>query len=497
MAGVVVSDRSGNVVSLWGKGMSLSVILGPAGSGKSTTLRERAGENPNYAKVAATTGIAAVNLGPGVTTMHSALGFFNEESASDALQDGRLSRKFIDIARQGYSNFVIDEMSMMTAPMLEIITRGAVLAGQHCNKLRDEGKENITPCGLILVGDFLQLGPVKGPYAFFGRDWPEYEKDLTQLTTIYRQSDPVFLEALNLARAGSGVSAVMALKKAGVEFVEERNDYYEGTTLTPTNDMANKLNETRFNCISSPARLFPSHRWGKESGEWRDIPDAIQMKVGAFAMVLANEPGTFSYVNGDTGRVISFDEHTMRLDIRRNDGSRRELDIPYCMRTNVQKDKPDGVAEFSGFLVDGRMFRLPKDIDEAYDLMEEAGFEDKETMDKIYRRWFAQFFSQYDAYVDDAMKRRVPYYSIEKQRWVIGWIQYMPIRLAWASTVHKAQGLTLDNVQIDARNRFAGSPAMMYVALSRCKTPQNIRIVASPFDFARRIQTARECLRWV
>ena len=106
------------------------------------------------------------------------------------------------------------------------------------------------------------------------------------------------------------------------------------------------------------------------------------------------------------------------------------------------------------------MFRLPKDIDEAYDLMEEAGFEDKETMDKIYRRWFAQFFSQYDAYVDDAMKRRVPYYSIEKQRWVIGWIQYMPIRLAWASTVHKAQGLTLDNVQIDARicNRQIPSP---------------------------------------
>ena len=121
----------------------------------------------------------------------------------------------------------------------------------------------------------------------------------------------------------------------------------------------------------------------------------------------------------------------------------------------------------------------------------------KARAEKTRARRFAKFFEFYDAYVADAIKRLVPYFSVEKQKWVIGWISYMPIRLAFASTVHKSQGLTLDRLQIDARSRFFGSPGMAYVALSRCRTPENIRIVANVADFAKRVQTAVECLRWV
>ncbi len=55
----------------------------------------------------------------------------------------------------------------------------------------------------------------------------------------------------------------------------------------------------------------------------------------------------------------------------------------------------------------------------------------------------------------------------------------MPLRLAYASTIHKSQGLTLDNVQIDFRDRFFGNPGMMYVALSRCRTPEGLRLVGT------------------
>lgn len=55
---------------------------------------------------------------------------------------------------------------------------------------------------------------------------------------------------------------------------------------------------------------------------------------------------------------------------------------------------------------------------------------------------------------------------------VLGSFEQFPIKLAWAVTIHKSQGLTFDNVIIDAGKSFTAG--QVYVALSRCRTLEGI-----------------------
>jgi len=408
-------------------------LTGAAGTGKTFTLKKRIEADSEYGLLTATTGIAAVNLG--ATTINSALGYFDTTSLDAASQTGELQSNLLHIG-ESYRNLIVDEVSMMDRRQLDIIYRA--VQDVNTDTLRER------PLGLVLTGDFCQLPPIPArgsltlPWAFEADCWPQFESHTTTLTKHFRHSDAAFLEALNHFRAGRGNDGADILKGI-VEFAPRLDDAFDGTVVFGRNDEVDRYNAYRFSKLPGETIPFPSTRWDRTLPAWKNIPDTLELKENALVMVLTNEAKTFSYVNGDTGHVRDF------ITIESRIGGEME-------------DVPAVVIELK---------RTGEDV--VIPLIERLNTVDEPPGD----------------------------YRFGLQKYVRGGIRYMPLRLAYATTCHKSQGLTLDNIQIDVRGQFFGHPAMTYVSLSRCRTAQGLRIVGSPSILASRCKIHPKVKRYL
>jgi ATP-dependent DNA helicase PIF1 len=82
----------------------------------------------------------------------------------------------------------------------------------------------------------------------------------------------------------------------------------------------------------------------------------------------------------------------------------------------------------------------------------------------------------------------IPYIEVDNKKfgYKVGSIIYLPVRLGWACTIHKAQGLTLDRVQAKLGDPFMSKThGMGYVLMSRARTKEGIRLICSKEEFLR------------
>src|SRR6266404_3018818 len=189
-------------------GVKVNFTTGPAGCGKSFMYKLRVEEDPGSCVLTATTGVSAVNMD--TTTIHSTLGFFDTDSLIDSYVRGRVHRKLRALAQPDRAReIVIDEVSMLHAEQLDTIYKAI-----HEVNVGDDQHEPLKyPLGLTVTGDFCQLPPVKGRWAFQADCWGEFAASTIRLTKIWRQTDPAFLDAINAARAGEGEIAAGVLRQ--------------------------------------------------------------------------------------------------------------------------------------------------------------------------------------------------------------------------------------------------------------------------------------------
>ena len=415
-------------------------LIGRAGSGKTTMLQRRVQADPHDVLLTSTTGISAVNLG--CITLHSTLGYFNTDSMRDAYLTGQLARKLHEIARE-YHWLAVEEYSMLDADALDILYRATIEANRYADVT--------TPLGLLLVGDLAQLPPVKARWCFEASCWGRFAANTERLEHVWRQDTGAFLDALNHVRDGRGAEAARLLTDAGAIWHTALDTEFDGTTILPKNDMVNRYNDIALDRVRGPRVTVTSRRWGRQRSEWGEnprthewgIPPRTDFKVGAYVMVLTNDTPDFTFVNGDCGFIEAIEPSVIHVKLLRTGAT---ADIYKLVRGVEQSERPDG---FSGPSVDEGEY-VPR----------------------------------------EHYRRRV-------RRYVLGQVEYFPLRLAYASTVHKSQSLTLDRVQADFRDWFFGKPAMLYVALSRCRTLAGLRLVGMREKFVVQCATDPRIKEWL
>jgi ATP-dependent DNA helicase PIF1 len=445
-------------------------ITGRAGVGKSTILRERCAADPRYAVLAASTGIAAINLG--TVTIHSLLGFFDTDSLRDAYIKGQAQRRLTRLADEGYRNVVVDECSMISKDVLDVLVR--VFDDVNGRRL-EKGDRAV---GLILCGDGCQLPaipdrpagyhPTPGrrrvaiptPWFFDSVFWPRFACNTTHLTKVWRQADPRFLAALAFARAGRGRDCLQVLQSAGQRFEQGVDMQFEGTTVVGKNDEVDRINQIRLDREKGRPISLPSRRWaagGRVRPEWKNVPERTILREGCYVMILANQydEGRMIYANGDCGWVRGIQVSKDRL-------------LPPTVMVELVR---------TGEVV--HVSSLVRDIsygDQPGWVGAEWGEQGKDEDGKFLPR---------------------PHLRKRKGRWVVGQLEYFPLRLAYSSTCHKVQGLSLDRVQLDFRTWNWKTPGMVYVGLSRARSLAGLRLVGTGELLMDRCKVDAKVVRWL
>ena len=406
-------------------------LTGKAGTGKTTFLRRLKEECPKQMAVVAPTGVAAINA-EGVT-IHSLFQlppqlFLPTDEARRQLFAEMQMRANKQRVLRNLELLVIDEVSMVRADLLDTID--AVLRHfKHRPTIPFGGVQ------LLVIGDLFQLSPVVRE-----EEWrllqPFYDGPYFFQARVFRELKPVYIEFEHVYR------------QTNVEFL-------------------NILNEVRNNALTMESLRVLNGRVSDPS----DSSDKSDISI-----TLSTHNSKVDAINQREMDALKGKEYTYKATI-----------------TDTFPESMYPIEEQLTLKVGARVMFIKNDS----------------STDKLYYNGKLGVVTSLskqaiNVLCDDGTEVNVHTEVWENIRYnadsgsdlvhteIIGTFTHYPLRLAWAITIHKAQGLTFDQLIIDAEDAFAAG--QVYVALSRCRSLEGLTLL-TPIP-TRALTNAREVLQF-
>ena len=391
-------------------------ITGSGGTGKTAIIEVLKKEcSDKNISIIAPTGVAARNAKG--ETIHSFFGF----GKGNGINDKTLSLK--EHAPKPVIKtdvLVIDEISMVGVSLFDAI----MVSLEKANKVRrSEGKDDIQ---VIALGDFFQLPPV-----FKFEDQLLLEKcygESVEKGFAFQSENwdkmhffPIILEECMRQDNASLVDNLQLLRKYDDRCIEYFNQRYTGVaddeavTLMATNTMVEQYNKKILDSLEGESYTYLPMFSDVVDETFYEIPQSVTLKVGAKVMFTARDDGK-----------------TSDLFMQEKKKYKRPYYINGTLGNILALDKDSAIVKID----DGPVVQV--------------GFQQFDTPKHIVRNNKVSITHTNDRY------------------WAL------PLIPAYALTIHKSQGLTLDKVNITP-DCFA--PGQLYVALSRCKSFEGINLL--------------------
>ncbi len=401
-------------------------VTGAAGSGKTYVINEyiKYLKSHNIAVgITASTGIAATHMG-GVT-IHSWAGIGINDSLTRSQLEEIAEKKHIRSKIEVAKVLIIDEVSMLHHFRLDMVDR-----------VLQRIKKSEQPFGgiqVVLCGDFFQLPPIarlgepQARFIYESGAWKDGKFTVCYLGENFRQINDPSLNILNDIRAGEvgEESYGLLMSRSAGKLKEQGGGRKEsGDWSERTIDSSN--NEMEQDAIST--KLY-THNIDVDS-----INDMELVKMDGYETIYE------MMTKGKKPLVEALKKSCLAPEkLRLKKGAR-----VICVKNNFEEGYVNGTL---GVVVS-------------------CGF----GVDPIIQTALTP---------DHPNGRRI---TISKATWMIqddtkilAELTQYPLRLAWAITVHKSQGMSLDAVEVDLSKSF--EPGMGYVALSRVRTLAGLKII--------------------
>ena len=389
-------------------------LTGRAGTGKTTFLKELVRRGAKRMVVLAPTGIAAINAGG--STLHSffQLPFGLYLPGYSRRNKFRIGKEKINLMRS-MDLMVIDEVSMLRADILDEVSG---ILKRYRNDHRPFGGVQ-----LLMIGDLQQLAPIVK------------DEEWEQMKDYY--ASPYFFESEALKSVGfSCVELQKIYRQNDVSFIgllekiRTRNIDQNVLDLLHARYVSGFTPPEKDGYITLTTHNYQSDRINEDS--LAALPEKEQVYE-------AQINGNFPESSFPTAAALRFK--------------------PGAQVMFVKNDSSPDHRYYNGKI--GFVTRCEKD---AVWVRCKDGERDAEEIKVEAESW------ENTRYVIDNETKEI-------KADVEGSFKQIPLRLAWAVTIHKSQGLTFDKVVIDAGRAFAHG--QVYVALSRCRTLEGI-VLRSP-----------------